>query len=277
MPKFIAIYGKGGIGKSTITSHIAACFRKRKLGVLQVGCDPKHDSTFSVTGKIISTVAEVLLQHNFHSEDVRSQEIIHSGYGGICAVELGGPPAGAGCGGYIIGEGIKLLSNLNAWNDFDIVLFDVLGDIVCGGFSVPLQYSQYVAIVATDDFDSVYAANRITLAIREKSKMYPVHLCGIIGNKCSSEFLLKKFCEEINTSLIATVNYSEDIKQARLLGKTIFQLKEEGKTDISAVLFEAYERIIDSFLNEPERSKQQVSPLQDREMFIRYMGKKYFE
>lgn len=271
MAQFISIYGKGGIGKSTITSHIAVCFRKRGLRVLQVGCDPKHDSTYSITGRIIPTVSEALLKHDFHSESIPREEIIYSGYMDVRVIEIGGPPAGVGCGGYVIGEGIQIMSSLNIWDDFDIVLFDVLGDVVCGGFSIPLQYSQHAAIVATDDFDSLYVANRITAAIKEKSQMYPLSLLGIIANKCSYSSRLEKFAQDINTTLISAIDESPQIKNARICGKTIFQMAEENKTPIPEETTKAYEKIIDYYFENKEQKNESIKFMTDKEMFSLYM------
>jgi len=271
MPQFFAIYGKGGIGKSTIASHISITLQTKGYRVLQIGCDPKHDSTFPLTGKLIPTVVEVLSKYNFHFEKITSEEIIFKGYKRVCAVELGGPPAGVGCGGYVIGEGIRLLSNLDIWNDFDIIIFDVLGDVVCGGFSVPLQYAQYVAIIATDDFDSIYAANRIATAVKEKSKVYPTSLIGIIGNKCTSSKILEKFCKDINTDLISIIGCFEEINLARIRGKTIFELHKEIPTNTYQSISKIFEEIADFFLTFKE--VKETAPLSEQEIFTIYREK----
>lgn len=272
MAQFIAVYGKGGIGKSTTVSHMAVCFRKKGLRVLQIGCDPKHDSTYSVVGKIIPTVSETLLKHNFHSENISPDEIVHTGYLGVCVIELGGPPAGVGCGGYVIGEGIQLISTLHIWENFDIVLFDVLGDVVCGGFSIPLQYAHYTVIVLTDDFDSLYAANRIAAAIKEKAQTYPVQLLGIIANKCVSLGRIENFSRDINTPVISIINDSELVKKARAAGMTIFEISEKTGVPIPSVLSSAYETIVQYCLdNAQESRKNDIRYLADTEMFSRYM------
>jgi light-independent protochlorophyllide reductase subunit L len=270
-PKFFAIYGKGGIGKSTIASHISVALQIKGYKVLQIGCDPKHDSTFSLTGELIPTVAEVLSKHDFHLEEITSKEIVFPGYRGVCAVELGGPPAGVGCGGYVIGEGIRLMSELGIWKNFDIIIFDVLGDVVCGGFSVPLQYAQYAAIIATDDFDSIYVANRIVAAIKEKSKMYSTSLIGIIGNKCFSAKILEKFCKDINTHLISIIGHFEEITLSRIRGKTIFELSKEIPPSVYQSISKIFEEIADFFLTF-EKTKE-ITPLPEREIFTLYMKK----
>ncbi len=272
MGECIAVYGKGGIGKSTVVSHMAVGFSRRGKRVLQIGCDPKHDSTYSLTGRIIPTVSEVLLKHNFHTEDITSEEIIVPGYAGVQAVEIGGPPAGVGCGGYVIGEGIQLISALNIQKDFDIVLFDVLGDVVCGGFSIPLQHARHAVIVATDDFDSIYAANRVVAAVKDKSEMYPVRLLGIIANKCSTTSRIRRFAQDVNSALISVIPDSQRVKSAKASGKTIYEV-EEMQEDVRLVsLTGPFEQIIDYFLDPGRVQNGSIHSLTDREMFLSYMG-----
>jgi light-independent protochlorophyllide reductase subunit L len=272
MSECIAVYGKGGIGKSTVVSHVAVAFRRRGRRVLQIGCDPKHDSTYSVMGRIIPTVSEVLVKHNFHTEDITPDEIIYTGYAGVRAIEIGGPPAGVGCGGYVIGEGIQLITALNIQQDFDVVLFDVLGDVVCGGFSIPLQHARHAVIVATDDFDSIYAANRVVSAVKEKSEMYPVRLLGLIANKCSSTSRIERFSRDVNTELLSVIADSECIKNARVSGKTLYETEEQQNIPLEKTLTAPFEKIIDRFFDPARRQNNQIRSLSDREMFLNYMG-----
>ncbi|MCF3576630.1 AAA family ATPase [Planktothrix agardhii] len=151
----LAVYGKGGIGKSTTSCNISAALAKRGKKVLQIGCDPKHDSTFTLTGFLIPTIIDTLQEKDFHYEDIWPEDVIYKGYAGVDCVEAGGPPAGAGCGGYVVGETVKLLKELNAFDEYDIILFDVLGDVVCGGFAAPLNYADYCVIVTDNGFDAV--------------------------------------------------------------------------------------------------------------------------
>ncbi|MEM7795386.1 MAG: AAA family ATPase, partial [Cyanobacteria bacterium P01_C01_bin.118] len=143
----LSVYGKGGIGKSTTSCNISVALAKRGKKVLQIGCDPKHDSTFTLTGFLIPTIIDTLQERDYHYEDIWPEDVIYQGYGGVSCVEAGGPPAGAGCGGYVVGETVKLLKELNAFDEYDVILFDVLGDVVCGGFAAPLNYSDYCMIV----------------------------------------------------------------------------------------------------------------------------------
>ncbi|HAE00111.1 MAG TPA: ferredoxin:protochlorophyllide reductase (ATP-dependent) iron-sulfur ATP-binding protein, partial [Rhodospirillaceae bacterium] len=137
--KVFSVYGKGGIGKSTTSSNLSVAFSKLGLRVLQIGCDPKHDSTFTLTKKLQPTVIDALEQVDFHSEELRIEDFVFEGYNGVMCVEAGGPPAGTGCGGYVVGQTVKLLKEHHLLEDTDVVIFDVLGDVVCGGFAAPLQ------------------------------------------------------------------------------------------------------------------------------------------
>jgi light-independent protochlorophyllide reductase subunit L len=166
--KVFAIYGKGGIGKSTTSSNLSAAFSKLGKRVLQIGCDPKHDSTFTLTKKLVPTVIDVLEQVNFHSEELRPEDYVYEGYNGVMCVEAGGPPAGTGCGGYVVGQTVKLLKEHHLLEDTDVVIFDVLGDVVCGGFAAPLQHAERALIVTANDFDSIFAMNRIVEHRRDR-------------------------------------------------------------------------------------------------------------
>ncbi|MEM7781649.1 MAG: AAA family ATPase, partial [Pseudomonadota bacterium] len=170
--KVFAVYGKGGIGKSTTSSNLSAAFSKLGHRVLQIGCDPKHDSTFTLTKKLMPTVIDVLETVEFHSEELRPDDYMFEGYNGVMCVEAGGPPAGTGCGGYVVGQTVKLLKQHHLLEDTDVVIFDVLGDVVCGGFAAPLQHAERALVVAANDFDSIFAMNRIVAAIGAKSKNY---------------------------------------------------------------------------------------------------------
>ena len=263
MALIISIYGKGGIGKSTTTSNLAAAFSRRGKTVLQIGCDPKHDSTFPITHCLIPTVTEVLDKYNFNYDSITPEEIIHRGYGGIAAVESGGPVAGVGCAGYVVGETIQLLEELGTFDDFDVVLFDVLGDVVCGGFSVPLKHSNYAIIVAANDFDSLFAANRIASAVVEKGKSYPVKFAGIIGNRCCDVSLIEKLLVKLNSNLITTIKDHKIIYDSRLMGRTLFEMAEENPA--IEKLTQPYLDAADYLLKMPKIGE--VKPLPDRDVF----------
>ena len=179
--KVFAVYGKGGIGKSTTSSNLSVAFSKLGKKVLQIGCDPKHDSTFTLTGRLVPTVIDILKEVDFHAEELRPDDFVYEGFNGVKCVEAGGPPAGTGCGGYVVGQTVKLLKQNHMLEETDVVIFDVLGDVVCGGFAAPLQHADRAIIVTANDFDSIYAMNRIIAAVQAKSKNYNVRLAGCIA------------------------------------------------------------------------------------------------
>ena len=197
--KVFAVYGKGGIGKSTTSSNLSAAFSKLGHRVLQIGCDPKHDSTFTLTKKLMPTVIDALEQVEFHSEELRTEDFMFEGYNGVMCVEAGGPPAGTGCGGYVVGQTVKLLKQHHLLEDTDVVIFDVLGDVVCGGFAAPLQHAERALVVAANDFDSIFAMNRIVAAIGAKAKNYDVRLAGVVANRSRETDEIDRFCDEIST------------------------------------------------------------------------------
>jgi light-independent protochlorophyllide reductase subunit L len=165
----LAVYGKGGIGKSTTSANLSAALALQGAKVLQIGCDPKHDSTFPLTGELQDTVIDALNQVDFHHEEVTVDDVVKVGFAGVGSIEAGGPPAGSGCGGYVVGETVKLVKEFGLYDEYDVILFDVLGDVVCGGFSAPLQYADHALIIATNDFDSTFAANRLCMAVGRTS------------------------------------------------------------------------------------------------------------
>lgn len=259
----LAVYGKGGIGKSTTSCNISIALARRGQKILQIGCDPKHDSTFTLTGFLIPTIIDTLQAKDYHYEDVWPEDVIYQGYGTVDSVEAGGPPAGAGCGGYVVGETVKLLKELNAFYEYDVILFDVLGDVVCGGFAAPLNYADYCLIVTDNGFDALFAANRIVASVREKSKTHPLRLAGLIGNRTSKRDLIDKYVEVCPMPVLEVLPLIEDIRVSRVKGKTIFEMAEFEPT--LHYICDFYLNIADQLLANPEG----VIPfeLEDRELF----------
>jgi light-independent protochlorophyllide reductase subunit L len=181
--KVFAVYGKGGIGKSTTSSNLSVAFSKLGKRVLQIGCDPKHDSTFTLTKKLMPDGDRRARVGRLPLRGTAPEDFVFEGYNGVMCVEAGGPPAGTGCGGYVVGQTVKLLKEHHLLEDTDVVIFDVLGDVVCGGFAAPLQHADRALIVTANDFDSIFAMNRIVAAIQAKSKNYNVRLGGVIANR----------------------------------------------------------------------------------------------
>ncbi|MEL6977514.1 MAG: ferredoxin:protochlorophyllide reductase (ATP-dependent) iron-sulfur ATP-binding protein [Pseudomonadota bacterium] len=231
--KVFSVYGKGGIGKSTTSSNLSAAFAMLGRRVLQIGCDPKHDSTFTLTGRLVPTVIDTLKEVNFHAEELRPEDYVYEGFGGVRCVEAGGPPAGTGCGGYVVGQTVKLLKQHHLLEDTDVVIFDVLGDVVCGGFAAPLQHADRALIVTANDFDSIYAMNRIIAAVQAKSKNYGVRLAGCVANRSRETDEVDRFCDRVGFKRIAHLPDLDAIRRSRLKKKTLFEMPDEE--DVLAV------------------------------------------
>ena len=229
--KVFAVYGKGGIGKSTTSSNLSVAFSKLGKRVLQIGCDPKHDSTFTLTKQLLPTVIDVLEQVNFHSEELRVEDFVFQGYTGVMCVEAGGPPAGTGCGGYVVGQTVKLLKEHHLLEETDVVIFDVLGDVVCGGFASPLQHADRGLIVAANDFDSIFAMNRIVAAIAAKSKNYDVRLGGVIANRSKDVDQIERFNQATGLKTLAHFPDLDAIRRSRLKKCTLFEMDATPELD----------------------------------------------
>ena len=227
--KVFAVYGKGGIGKSTTSSNLSVAFSKLGKRVLQIGCDPKHDSTFTLTKKMMPTVIDVLETVDFHAEELRPEDFVFEGYNGVMCVEAGGPPAGTGCGGYVVGQTVKLLKEHHLLEETDVVIFDVLGDVVCGGFAAPLQHADRALIVTANDFDSIFAMNRIVQAIGAKAKNYNVRLGGVIANRSAATDQIDKFNDRIGLKTMARFPDLDVIRRSRLKKSTLFEILNQRR------------------------------------------------
>jgi nitrogenase iron protein NifH len=226
-PRQIAIYGKGGIGKSTTTSNISAALGASGLKVLQVGCDPKSDSTNTLRGgRYIPTVLDSLRE----KPDVKLEDVGVEGFGGVYCVEAGGPAPGVGCAGRGIITAVDLLKRKHVFEDLDldVVIFDVLGDVVCGGFSVPIRegIAEHVFTVSSADFMAVYAANNLFKGIKKYSNAGGALLGGIIANSINaphSKDIIDNFAELTHTQIMEYVPRSVTVTQAELSGKTTIE------------------------------------------------------
>ena len=258
----IAVYGKGGIGQSTTSSNLSAAFSKLGKKVLQIGCDPKHDSTFTLTHKMVPTVIDILEEVDFHSEELRPTDFMFEGFNVVMCVESGGPPAGTGCGGYVTGQTVKLLKEHHLLEDTDVVIFDVLGDVVCGGFAAPVQHANYCLIVTANDFDSIFAMNRIVSAIKAKAKNYKVRLGGVVANRSKETDQIDKFNERTGLKTMAHFKDVDAIRRSRLKKCTIFEM--EPTEDVIEVQNE-YLSLAKNMLENVE--PLEGNPLKDREIF----------
>ena len=224
----IAMYGKGGIGKSTTTSHLSAALAGMGLKVMQVGCDPKADSTKGLMGgKRIPTVLDQLREKQ---DALRLEDIVFEGYGGVLCVESGGPTPGIGCAGRGIISAFEKLAELEAFEIYcpDIVIYDVLGDVVCGGFAMPIRegYAREVFIVSSGEMMALYAADNIARAVRNFSSRGYAQLAGLILNARNIEGereIVARAVQEIGTELVAYVPRSGDIQRAEASGGTVFE------------------------------------------------------
>ena len=231
--KQIAIYGKGGIGKSTTTSNISAALSTAGYKVMQFGCDPKSDSTNTLRdGKYIPTVLDTLREKNV----VKAHEVIYEGFNGIYCVEAGGPAPGVGCAGRGIITAVQLFRQQKVFEelDLDYVIYDVLGDVVCGGFAVPVRegIAEHVFTVSSADFMAIYAANNLFKGIQKYSKTGGALLGGVIANSINAPYskeIIDDFVKQTNTQVVEYIPRSVTVTQSELLGKTTIEAAPESK------------------------------------------------
>ncbi|NGM85194.1 AAA family ATPase [Paenibacillus sp. 7124] len=225
--KHIAIYGKGGIGKSTTTSNISAALAEAGHRVIQIGCDPKSDSTNTLRGgDYLPTVIDSLRD----SANVKLQDVSAVGFKGVLCIEAGGPVPGVGCAGRGINAAVGLLQELNVFEEYeaDYVLYDVLGDVVCGGFAVPIRdgITDRAYVVSSSDFMAIYAANNLFKAIGKYAPSGGAKLGGIIGNSILPgypESLITDFASRTGASVAGFVPRSPVVAQSELYGKTVIE------------------------------------------------------
>ena len=229
----IAIYGKGGIGKSTTTQNLTAGLAEAGKSVMVVGCDPKADSTRLLLGGLAQrTVLDTLREEG---EDISLDLIMKEGYKKTKCVESGGPEPGVGCAGRGIITSIGLLERLGAYtDDLDYVFYDVLGDVVCGGFAMPIREgkAKEIYIVASGEMMALYAANNIAKCIQRYAKLGGVRLGGIICNSRNVDReieLLRAFSKELGTRLIHFIPRDNVVQRAEIRKKTVIEYNADAK------------------------------------------------
>ena len=230
----LAVYGKGGIGKSTMTANLAAAFAYMGKKVIQIGCDPKADSTINLLGgRTPQPVMEYLRDDPDGPETF--EEISEVGYGGVICVEAGGPTPGLGCAGRGIIATFDLLEDLELFEKVkpDVVLYDVLGDVVCGGFAAPIRegYAEHVVIVTSGEKMALYAANNICSAVENFADRGYADVAGIILNRRDvpdEEEKVRRFAEEKGLEIIGDIPRSDDINRFEEIGMTV----TEGDPDL---------------------------------------------
>lgn len=259
--KKIAIYGKGGIGKSTTVANIAAAYSEDNKKVIVIGCDPKADTTRTLCGKRIPTIVNTLKTNKKPELD----DLIFEGFNNIKCVESGGPEPGVGCAGRGVIVAMKRLENLNAfYEEFDVTLYDVLGDVVCGGFSVPLRedYADEVFIVSSGEYMSLYAANNISRGVKKLKGNLGGIICNCKGLD-NEEEIVSKFAEAIGTKVIGVIGRSNLIQRSELDAKTVVEYAPESEES------EAYRVLANDIFNNDEYSTPEPMDDEDFEKFFK--------
>jgi len=263
----LVVFGKGGIGKSTICTNLAALLSRRGERVLQIGCDPKHDSHLrhDVPGGV-TTVMDAFLTSSgtLRPEDLR--DLVVTGGTGVDVLETGGPEPGRGCAGRAVDIVLDVINEPPALVDsYDVVLFDVLGDVVCGGFSAPIRSEapSDIILVVSDDYMALYAANNIARGIRNLSNGGGARLIGLVGNKVhdpEAEDLIRRFAEALGTRVLGILPFSREVVRVEFDGRTIVGAAPGAK------ITDRYRDILAAVLASGDAERVIPTPLADGEI-----------
>ena len=237
----VAIYGKGGIGKSTVTSNLAAAFANMGKRVIQIGCDPKADSTINLLGgEPLRPVMNYMREEDEEPDELA--QISKEGYGGVLCIETGGPTPGLGCAGRGIIATFQLLEDMDLFERYkpDVVLYDVLGDVVCGGFAAPIRegYASKVLIVTSGEKMALYAANNIFSAVKNFEDRSYARVFGVVLNHRNVENETEKvqaFAEKVGVPIVGEVPRSDEIIHWEEQGKTV--IEGDPTSEISKCFF----------------------------------------
>lgn len=230
----IAVYGKGGIGKSTTVSNVAAALAEMGLRVMQIGCDPKADSTILLRhGEAVPAVLDL---YNKKKQSLQLEDMIRIGYNNVICVEAGGPTPGLGCAGRGIITALEKLKELGAYEVYkpDVVLYDVLGDVVCGGFSMPMRngYADKVFILTSGENMAIHAAANIAMAVQNFKNRGYAGLGGLILNRRDvprEEKKVAELADDFQTAVIGTLSHSSQVALAEEQQKTLMECYPESE------------------------------------------------